>query len=232
LPAELQDKFFLRVEPPKDRFDREPLGEPELHALLGGLGLADEVRLDDHRLAFHQRVEDDAEWIAKHAENLVARAKVLATIITRLPFPKVLAHTRSAWEATAVERSGSLVPSVPAIDGMSFGVRTIGGEERSFELAIVTVWEGGVARTEVDLSFPGFALPEHALPMLAGKVEHAMLGSLRGTFVTLAPEGRHAIRAFTSTHVEDPRVLFPAIEGLVAWVLEVRGERRADAPYR
>lgn len=232
LPAELQDKFFLRVEPPKDRFDREPLGEPELHALLGGLGLADEVRIDDHRLAFHQRVEDDAEWIAKHAENLVARAKVLASIIARLPFPKVLAHTRPTWEATAVERSGSLVPSVPAIDGMSLGVRTIGGEERSFELAIVTVWEDGLARTEVDLSFPGFALPEHALPMLAGKVEHAMLGSLRGTFVTLAAEGRHAIRAFTSKHVDDPRALFPAIEGLVAWVLEVRGERRADAPYR
>jgi len=30
----------------------------------------------------------------------------------------------------------------------------------------------------------------------------------------------------------DPRALLPAIEMFVGWVLDARGERRADLPYR
>jgi hypothetical protein len=42
----------------------------------------------------------------------------------------------------------------------------------------------------------------------------------------------HGVTLERSDWSADPRALLPAIETFLWWVLEARGERRADAPYR
>jgi hypothetical protein len=48
----------------------------------------------------------------------------------------------------------------------------------------------------------------------------------------MALEGPSMVRLHTVGTVDDPRALFPAVEAIITWVLDIRGERRADAPYR
>lgn len=231
LPTELQDKFFLRVEAPEGRFSRPPLGEAELHRALEGLARADSVRMTDHHLAFHFLVEDDAQKLVTVASFVAQKAKALAELLASLPFPTALEHTRPAWEAVAAERGAVLVASGPTLSGIMFHVRTIGGEERVFSVRIGTAW-AAAPHTYVELSCAPTTLPDTAAAMLEGTTPHAMLTSIRTTFVDMSQEGPSTVRLHTTGTVDDPRVLFPAIEAVVAWVLDVRGERRADAPYR
>ncbi len=231
LPPELQEKFLLRCETPEGRFGRPPLGESEFHRVLAGLGTADSVRMTDHHLAFHVPVEDDAEKLVQAATFIAQKAKVLAEVLASLPFPTALEHTRSAWEATAVERGATLTASGPTLSGMTIAVRTLAGEERAFTVRIGTDWSAA-PHTYVEVGCHPVLLPPTAQAMLEGEVVHPMLTSLRGTFLKMAQEGPSAVRLHALGTVDDPRTLFPAIEGVIAWVLDVRGERRADTPYR
>jgi hypothetical protein len=68
--------------------------------------------------------------------------------------------------------------------------------------------------------------------MLEGQVPHALLGPIRGRLTSLAQEGPHTVRGHAAEVFEDPRAAMPTIDALVAFWLDVRGERRVDAPYR
>ncbi len=231
LPPDLRDKYHLRCEAPQGRYAREPLGEAEFHRLLTGLSRADAVRMTDHHLAFHFPIEDDAEKLVGVASFVVRKAKVLAEVVSGLPFPRALEHTRPAWEAAAAERGAILVPSGPTLSAMTMAVRTIGGEERIFEVRVGTDWSG-VPHAYVEVQCGRALLPPSASSMLEGQTAHPMLTSLRGTFPRMALEGPSLVRLHTVGTVDDPRALFPAVEAIIAWVLDIRGERRADAPYR
>ncbi len=232
LPPELADQLFLRCEVPEGRFEREPLDPRAFHRLLEGLGAADSVRMSDRHLAFHFPVEDDADKLAQIASFVAARARTLSEIHAAMPFPTALLAARPSWEAAAAERGGELVPSGPSIAGISLGVRTLGGEERTFSVQIGTDWDDDAPLTWVDLGLVGFTFPGAAQAQLEGQGTHPLLTSVRGVLPRVTHEGPSALRAHAERFVEDPRSLFPALESLVAWVLDLRGERRVDAPYR
>jgi len=229
-PRELADRFLVQCELPAGRFSRPPLGEPEVHRILGGLALSDSVRMTDHHLAFHMPLADDPERLVKVAELVSEKAKAIAALLPTLPFPAALEGARGAWEAAAIDRDGFLVPTIPQIAGIKVAVRTLGGEERVFFVRIGTEW-GSAPHGFVEVSCPGADLPAHAAAMLAGRTPSPLLAPFLST-CTFAQEGHSAIRLHTAGLLADPRAVFPAIDALVSFMLDVRGERRVDAPYR
>lgn len=230
LPEELRAGYLLRCEPPSGRYATEPLDAATFHHLLAGLGGASSLRMSDHHLAFHFVVEDDAERIASLAAFVADKAKRLAAALSAMPFPQALTTARPTWEATARERGGALVPSAPAIVGVSVGVRTLAGEERRFRLSVTTEWEGEVPRVRLDVDLGALTLPpgEEGAP---DHLAHPLLTSLRGVLEDITLDGPRLVRAH-APFPEDPRPLFAAGEVIVQWALALCGERRVDAPYR
>lgn len=230
VPPELRDKFLLQCEIAERRYSRPPLVEADFHRVLHGLAFADSIRMTDHHLAFHVALPDDPERLVKAAEFIAEKAKTIAALYPSLPFPAALEASRAAWEAAALERDGFLVPTVPQIVGMKMLVRTLGGEERTFWVRIGTEW-AIVPHGYVEVSCPEAPMPAQAGEMLAARMPHPLLAPLHSTF-TMSQEGHSAIRLHTKELVHDPRVLFPAVDALVSFMLDVRGERRVNAAYR
>lgn len=231
LPRELRDKVLLRVDAPEGRYARAPLGEAELHAILDGLGRADAVRMTDHSLEFHVPTTDDAERLVELARFVAHKAEIVGRVLAKLPFPTALEAHRAAWESAAAERGAFLVPTGPHLVGMPIGVRTLGGEERTFVVKVGTEW-GGKPHGFMEISCVSAPLPGPAAAMLEGQVPHALLAPLRGRLTSLAQEGPHTVRGHAPEIFDDPRAAMPTVDALVAFWLDVRGERRVDAPYR
>jgi len=227
LPAELAKAYLLRV-------SHEEGAAAFVAAALGGLGRADEVRFSDHHLGLHIPLSsDEPAPMVELARSAVTRAKAIGDAIGRLAFPAAARAAQPAWLATASEQSAFLVPTGPSLHGLTFGSRVLGGEQRVVRANIRTEWSktGAVHHVDVDLS--NASLPAAACAELDDE--------------TAAPDLRAVRQAFSTTHaladgrgaslrhegfVVDPRVLLPAIETFFAWVLDKRGEKASDLPYR
>lgn len=229
-PPDLRDRFLVQLETKPGFFPRPPLTELDFHRILGGLAGAGSVHMTDHHLAFHLPIADDPERLVKVAALVAEKAKIIASVLPTLPFPSALEGARPAWEAAAAERGGSLVPTIPQVAGIEIAVRTLGGEQRTFYAKIGIEWSRA-PHGYVEVACPDSPLPPAAADMLAGKIPHPLLAPFLASFTMMA-EGPSAIRVHTPDLLHDPRTVYPVLDALVSFVLDVRGERRVDAPYR
>jgi hypothetical protein len=228
LPAALANRYLLRCT------NEDATVSSFLNTVLDDLAQADEIRFSDHHLGLHFPLpNDEPERMVAIARAAHARAKAIGDAVTRLPFPAAILAAQPAWQATAAEQNAFLVPTGPSLHGLSFRARVLGGEERAIGATIRTVWtkEGPVNHIDVDLR--AAPLSEAACAELESESPTDRAQALRAAFpeAHVHAQGRGATleRADWSA---DPRALLPAIETFFWWLLEVRGERRADAPYR
>jgi len=231
LPRAFRDRYLLRCA--EARVDDAALASL-FEVMLDGLAGAEALRLSDHHLGFHLFIaNDEGERMVAVAREVREKARAIGEAIARLPFPPSLAGARPAWEATAVEQSAILVPSGPSLHGIALRARVLGGEERVVPVAIRTRWSEQGPRTCVDLDLRACPLPKEGVLELVGehgprdgrvRAAYAVFGGVQLTATSLTLE--HG--AWTP----DPRVLLSPVESLFGWILDVRGERRVDAPYR
>lgn len=235
LPAGLRDQYLLRAEP---EAGRSPVADADLQAFFGAvlaeLGKPDEVRLSDHHFALHYTLpNDEVERMTEIARFARSRAESLADAIARLPFPPELSASRAAWQAVAAEQSATLVPTGPAIHGVAMRARVVGGEERGLVAAIRTITTKKGPRTRVEVDLRGAPLPKPARAELEAEAPIDRVRPVRAVFPEAHVLGDGAtVTLERDGFTQDPRALLSALETFLWWVLEVRGERRADAPYR
>jgi hypothetical protein len=226
LPAPLDQRYLLRTE-------GTPIPEEALRAffetVLRDLQTATDVQLGDHHLRLHFPLANDGtDHMVEVARFAQGRAKTIVDAIAALPFP--IEAARAAWQATAAEQSAVLVPSGPSLFGLVVRSRILGGEERALGIAIRTVWKDGVPFTRVDVDLSNAMLSKDAL--LEIENEGPRLAAVRAVFPSIAVVAPARLALEPPTFADDPRTLFPGLEALLFWVLETRGERRADQPYR
>lgn len=236
LPAPLSTSYFLRAKAPahKPHVDAEAAAQAFVTAALQNVVAMADVRFSDHHLGIHFRIQnDDLPRMVEIAAYAQHKAKQIADAIRLLPFQSWREPAeRAAWEATAAEQSAVLVPTGPAIYGITMSARVLGGEVRTIVVAIRTIWEkvGPHANVEVDLR--GAPIPKEAWPELLGKSRADRSAPLRAPFSEVRPLERGEGVTLVAGAVADPRELLPGIEHFFTWLLEARGERRVDAPYR
>lgn len=235
LPESLRDRYLLRFAPPPARpaMDDATLSAFAA-ALLGDLGVADEIRLSDHHFGMHVPIpNDELPRMIELARGAHAKAKAIAAAIAALPFPASIAAARPAWQATASEQNAFLVPSGPSLHGLTFRARVLAGEERTITASLRTRWtpEGPTAHVDVDLREA--PLPKAAWSELESATPSERLRAVRALFPSahVMAQGNGATLD-APQWAADPRALLSGIETFFAWVLETRGERRADLPYR
>lgn len=235
LPDALGHRYLLRASPE----DARPAPDEDalrafFAAVLGDLAGAEEIRLSDHHLGAHFPLPNDEDKrMVAVAQIVAAKAKVVGEAIARLPFPAPVAAARPTWEAVAAEQSAALVPSGPSLHGLVFRARVLTGEERSATAALRTVFTKSGPQTHVDVDLRAAPLPKAAWAELEAPAPGERLRAVRAVFPVAhmhAQGGSVTLeqRGFAS----DPRPLLSAIETFFAWVLEARGERRVDSPYR
>lgn len=238
LARPLADEYVLRAKPDDLA---PPVDEAALAAFyavaLGGLETATELRVSDHHVACHFALaDDDGKRMTDFALFAKQKASAIGAAIARLPFPSALASSRSAWQAVASEESGILVPTGPSLHGLTFGAQLFDGSERTIGVAIRTVWRTADPETHVDIALrtatvPDAAASDFAGDGLTGEKGGELARAVRETFGTVDVHGGNATLS-RAGFTPDPRTLFPAIEAFLSWLLEVRKERRATAPYR
>jgi hypothetical protein len=167
------------------------------------------------------------------ARSAHAKAKTIADAIAKLPFPESAASARPAWEAIAAEQSAFLVPTGPSLHRLSFRARVLGGEERVIGASFRTVWTKEGPQTHADVDLRAAPLPKEAWAELVAETPTERMRAVRVWFPEAHPLERGlGVTLERHEFTPDPRVLLPAIEAFLWWVLDVRGERRADVPYR
>ncbi len=228
LPSALANRYLLRCE------HDDPSVAAFIRTSLDDLASADDIRFSDHHLGLHFPLpNDEPDRMVDIARVAHARARAIGEAIGRLAFPKQVASALAAWQGMAAEQSAFLVPTGPALHGLSFRARVLGGEERVIGATIRTHWtkEGPVNHVELDLR--GAPLPEAARAALENETTSDGLRAVRGYFpVTHALADGRGATLERSDWAADPRTLLPAIEAFFWWLLDARGERRADLPYR
>jgi len=234
LPEKLRDRYVLRLAPEKGR----PKPPDDAIAsfvgrLLAGVETATEIRLSDHHLGLHFVLGNDGEeYLVEVARFAVGRANDVCDAIARLPFPTELETSRRAWQATAAEQDGFLVPVGPSLHGLTFHARVATGDERIARATVTTEWKAGAAATRVHLDLRAVALTKQARADLAGPASDPRLREVRAVFPMIqAPTVEHAVLERPGA-TADPRSILPAVDLFVLWVLEMRGERRRELPYR
>jgi hypothetical protein len=237
VPEPLRGKYVVRFAP----IDARPRLEDErlaglVHSVLAGLETVEELRFSDHYLGYHVPLENDqSDYLQAIARAVCAKAKALAAATAALPFPSAAAVLAAApaWLATSAEQSAALVPTGPSLHGLVFKSRVLGGEERVLFASMRTVWRKEGPATVVDLDLRGMPFPPEALQAIstASPAVEGLL-AVREVFPSVhATTTEHAVLERAEL-TADPRSLFVGIEAFVAWLLDVRGERRADVPYR
>lgn len=229
LPDPLATSDLLRIEPYRAEGGEIPVGVPEASlrpffgALLEGLDPRSEVRLSDRQLAFHIVLPSDgAADLALAARWTKERAEAIGRAIEALPFP-VLLHpdAEAAWRATAREQSASLLPHIPALHGLSISARVVSGETRTLGVTLRVQRDRSVS---ADVDLRSAPLPPDG--------DLAPAAAVTAIFPRWRVHGSDRITLEGAAFVADPRTLLGPLEALFAWVLEARGEKRSDAPYR
>jgi hypothetical protein len=235
LPDPLGDRYLLRVAPPDARpaIDDAALAT-FLRALLEDVAFADDVRLSDHHIGMHVPIpNDELPRMVDLARAAHAKAKTIAGAIAALPFPAPVAAARPAWQATAAEQNAFLVPTGPSLHGLTFRGRVLAGEERTITASLRTRWTKDGPTMHVDVDLREVPLPKAAWPELESATPSERLRAVRALFPSahVMAQGNGATLD-APQWAADPRALLSGIETFFAWVLETRGERRADLPYR
>lgn len=235
LPATLSDRYLLRCTPGDAR---PPVSDAALtafvHAVLANAAGADDIRFSDHHLGLHTPIpNDELPRMVDIARAAQARAKVIAEAIAALPFPSSLATARPAWNATAVEQSAFLVPTGPSLHGLTFRARVLAGEERTITASLRTRWTKDGPTIHVDVDLQNAPLPKEAWAELESETPSDRLRAVRALFPSSHVLGQGSGATLDRPEwAADPRALLSAIETFFWWVLDTRGERRSDLPYR
>lgn len=235
LPAPLANAWVLRC-------SRDDVASPSSHAavssfmrtVLDDLANADEIRFADHHLSLHFTLpNDEPDRMVEIARVAHARAKAIGDAIASLPFPASVVAAQSAWQATAGEQGAFLVPTGPSLHGLSFRARVVGGEERVIGATIRTAWTKDGPTSHVDVDLRAAPMPKAACDELESETPTDRLRAVRAAFPSAhVLEAGRAATLERSDWSSDPRALLPAIETFFWWLLDARGEQRADLPYR
>jgi hypothetical protein len=239
LPKALASRFVLRHKPDPDvpRVDDAAIAS-FVDRATRGLEKASDLRLSDHHLGFSLLVNDDSQRsFVELAHFVVARAREVAGAIVDsggLPFPAAIASSRDRWLSMAAAHDAALVPVRPSIAGITLSARLLGGDERSLRATLSAVWnESGPAGVEWAADLRAIPLPQK----LAGEMKKSeglpdVASSLKAYFSAIEVHGPEAVTLHASGWNEDPNAWLAGLEAFFAWLLEARGERRADSPYR
>ena len=234
LPGELGERFLWHASVPPDRYDEAPFDQRTLDRIFGGLARVDELRMNDHMMAFHVSVEgtttSEEEALMVAARLAQEKAALLSTLIAELPFPRACAASREAWELAAKSSGGVLVPTRPAIVNVPLVLRGRGGEARSFALSLGTDWSAGEPQSHVEVAV-GFDLPRQAAERLLELPLESALAAHRPSLSLGGNEGATILHA-SFEGLAPPVELMGLGETLAAWALEMRGEGGVVAPYR
>jgi Arrestin (or S-antigen), N-terminal domain len=208
-------------------------------------GPREEIRLSDHHLGFHvSLIDDEPQRLIDVAREVCAQAKRVGDAIRALPFPESLAESRPAWQATADEQNAFLVPSTPTIHGIVLRAQILGGEERTIAVNFRTIWRSETPLLQAVIDLRNAPLPEASRRELESesekisqatrrRPENALLTSVRAIFPEAHATGNgEAVALNDAKWPPDPRTLLPTLDTFFGWILEARGERRVDAPYR
>ena len=235
LPAAVATRHLLRcgTDDGRPRVE-EAVVAGFIDVLLGDLAQYESLRLSDHHLGVHLPIpNDELPRMIEIARAAHAKATAIADAIARLPFPDSLVASRPAWLATAAEQSAFLVPTGPSLHGLTFRARVLDGEERMIGAAIRTKWTKGGPTTHVDVDLRSAPLPKAAWADLESETPSERVRAVRALFPSahVMAQGNGATLD-RPEWTPDPRALLSAIETFFEWVLEARGERRQDMPYR
>jgi len=205
-----------------------------VRTLLGDIAQHESLRFSDHHLGVHLPIpNDELPRMIEIARAAHAKGLAIADAIARLPFPESLAAARPAWLATAAEQSAFLVPTGPSLHGLAFRARVLDGEERTIGASIRTKWTKNGPTTHVDLDLRNAPLPNVAWAELESATPSERMRAVRALFPSahVMAQGNGATLD-RPEWTPDPRALLSAVETFFEWVLEARGERRQDLPYR
>ena len=235
LEGRLADRYLLRCAPSDARppVDDVPLAS-FVRRLLADAEGADEIRFSDHHLGIHVPIpNDELPRMVDIARAAHAKAKAIADAIASLPFPASLSAGRLAWQATAVEQNAFLVPTGPSLHGLVFRARVLAGEERTIGASLRTRWTKEGPTIHVDVDLRNAPLPKAAWAELESETPSERLRAVRALFPSsqVLAQGNGATLD-RPQWASDPRELLSAIETFFGWVLDARGERRSDLPYR
>ncbi len=234
LPERMRARHQLLLEPDRGR----PPAPAEAvsafaDAIFADVWNADELRLSDHYLSAYVKLADDEEptmvALARVAAN---RARAIGEAIAALPFPAVVAHARPAWQRFAEDHSAFLVPSGPSIHGLVLRARVTAGDERTLGATIRTGWSDEAPALHVDVDLRGAPLLAKTM-FPANEALNGKAMTVRAAFpgVTIAEDGLSA-RLAGGSWGEELRPVLSVLETFFEWVLETRGEKQHDSPYR
>lgn len=234
LPEKMRDRHQLLLEPDDGR---PPASADAVSAftdaIFAEIWSADELRLSDHYLSAYMRLADDEEPTMVGLARLAAkRASAIGEAITALPFPTAVANARPAWQRFADEHGAFLVPSGPSIHGLVLRARVDAGDERALGATIRTGWSDEPRALCVDVDLRGAPLLAKTV-FPAEETLDARVRTVRATFsgVTIAEDGLSA-RVVGAGWSEELGPVLSVLETFFDWVLETRGEKRHDSPYR
>jgi hypothetical protein len=235
------------------------VGTPELKTaellvkgLTESLGACAQFSLSDHHvswfypyhggeLPFATATAKKLQLLAEYADRLIMDLLPLKSSDDSLQAYRRCAETLGACARPLAPDAPLFVPSRPAILGIRNTYRVGGGEIRGFVAHIDTKWrvEGllreRVAYTQLALVAEGF---DFCLPADVRKLP-ASVTNLPTPVSVVFGNGAHA-EWLSASHLvvsgdawlHDPCVLLAILDPLADWALELRGERRVNAPYR
>jgi hypothetical protein len=227
LPPTLASSHLLRTD---SKVIAEDALDPFFQAVLGGLQAGSDLRLSDHHLGIRQPLMDDGgNAMTALAQWTRDRAEIIRQAIAALPFNPQCAASAPAWVATASEQNAVLLPHLPAIVGLVVSSRIVGGEQRAIGVELRTRPDGTI---HADLDLRSAALPRPAWADLDKGTDLEPLRAVRSVFKQIEVHTAERITLEGATFAPDPRALLSTVETFFWWLLDVRNERRADAPYR
>jgi hypothetical protein len=230
LPPALWDRFLsFKPEDERPKIADATL-KPFFDAVFGGS--VDEARLSDHHFGCHLTiVDDEPATMVRIALDICAQAKRIGDAISALPFPETLKSAQPAWQAAAGEQSAFLLPTSPALHGVMFRAQVVGGEERTIRVDFRTIWRSSTPTLQAMIDVRNASIPEARRGDLENAAENSWLITVRTVFPDTHISGETVVLD-GAEWPQDPRTLFPTLETFLRWILEARGERRVDAPYR
>jgi hypothetical protein len=212
-------------------------------AVTAGVAHGAAVRLSDHHLGLSFVLEDDAEATLVGLARLAVQkaddiGRAIADPDVGLPFPSAIAGERGAWQSVAAAHAAWLVPSRPALHGIVLAARVLGGDERQLTADLRAVWsEQRPIGITWDVDLRTMPLPKKVLDAFERHVTTddslpPLAAPLARYFSSIEVHGADTVTLGASGWNEDPREWLGGLDAFFAWVLEARGERRTESPYR